>query len=124
MLCREQFLMNGLPGEYSSSGFFLLFCFGSVQLCSVSFGLFQFLSDRLTLNQNEQLFMRRIRLSDFMPLYNAISGKKSKLPVRILRRFKQEFYAAFRDGKMNVSELARVCGISRPTAYKYLKMMG
>lgn len=33
-------------------------------------------------------------------------------------------YAAFRDGKMNVSELARVCGISRPTAYKYLKLVG
>ena len=32
-------------------------------------------------------------------------------------------YAAFRDGKMNVSELARVCGISRPTVYKYLKLV-
>jgi len=25
---------------------------------------------------------------------------------------------------MNVSELARVCGLSRPTVYKYMKMMG
>ena len=32
-------------------------------------------------------------------------------------------YAAFRDGKMNVSELARVCGISSPTVYKYLKII-
>ena len=32
-------------------------------------------------------------------------------------------YPALVDGKMNVSELARVCGISRPTAYKYLKMV-
>ena len=32
-------------------------------------------------------------------------------------------YAAFMDGKMNVSELARVCGLSRPTVYKYLKML-
>ena len=32
-------------------------------------------------------------------------------------------YAAFLDGKMNVSELARVCGISRPTVYKYLKLI-
>ena len=32
-------------------------------------------------------------------------------------------FAAFRDGKMNVSELARVCGISRPTVYKYLKLI-
>ena len=33
-------------------------------------------------------------------------------------------YPAFMAGKMNVSELARGCGLSRPTVYKYLKMMG
>ena len=33
-------------------------------------------------------------------------------------------YANFMEGKMNVSELARVCGLSRPTVYKYLKMIG
>ena len=32
-------------------------------------------------------------------------------------------YAAFVAGKMNVSELARVCGISRPTVYKYIKLI-
>ena len=32
-------------------------------------------------------------------------------------------YPAFVDGKMNVSELARVCGVSRPTVYKYLKLI-
>ena len=32
-------------------------------------------------------------------------------------------YAAFVAGTMNVSELARVCGLSRPTVYKYLKMI-
>ena len=32
-------------------------------------------------------------------------------------------YPAFVDGKMNVSELARVCGLSRPTVYKYLKLI-
>ena len=26
--------------------------------------------------------------------------------------------------QMNVSELARICGLSRPTVYKYLKMVG
>lgn len=26
-------------------------------------------------------------------------------------------------GKMNVSELARVCGLSRPTVYKYLALL-
>ena len=25
---------------------------------------------------------------------------------------------------MNVSEFVRVCGLSRPTVYKYMKMMG
>ena len=33
-------------------------------------------------------------------------------------------YTIFMEGKMNVSELARICGLSRPTVYKYLKMMG
>ena len=33
-------------------------------------------------------------------------------------------YPAFMQGQMNVSDLARVCGLSRPTVYKYLKMMG
>ena len=33
-------------------------------------------------------------------------------------------YPAFMAGKMNVSELARVCGVSRPTIYKYIKIAG
>ena len=32
-------------------------------------------------------------------------------------------YPTYMAGKMNVSELARVCGLSRPTVYKYLKMI-
>lgn len=32
-------------------------------------------------------------------------------------------YPAYKMGKMNVSELARVCGLSRPTVYKYLRMV-
>ena len=32
-------------------------------------------------------------------------------------------YPAFASGQMNVSELARICGLSRPTVYKYLKML-
>ena len=31
-------------------------------------------------------------------------------------------YPAYAEGKMNVSELARVCGVSRPTVYKYLRI--
>ena len=43
---------------------------------------------------------------------------KEDIPTIFLKH-----YTAFMDGKMNVSELARVCGLSRPTVYKYLKMM-
>ena len=42
--------------------------------------------------KGKPLAMRRIVLSDFMTLYNALESVKSKLPVRILRRFKQELY--------------------------------
>lgn len=41
---------------------------------------------------DKPLTMRKVMLSDFMLLYNALEGKKAKLPVRILRRFKQELY--------------------------------
>ena len=33
-------------------------------------------------------------------------------------------YPAFAAKRMNVSELARVCGLSRPTVYKYLRLIG
>lgn len=32
-------------------------------------------------------------------------------------------YPAYASGNMNVSELARVCSLSRPTVYKYVKMV-
>ena len=38
------------------------------------------------------LIMHKIVLDDFMLLYNALGNKKAKLPVKILRRFKQELY--------------------------------
>lgn len=40
-----------------------------------------------------QLKLLKITLSDFSILYNALAGKKSKLPVRLLRRFKEELYS-------------------------------
>ena len=33
-------------------------------------------------------------------------------------------YPAYVERMINVSEFARLCGLSRPTVYKYLKMMG
>ena len=44
---------------------------------------------------------------------------KDDIPANFMRH-----YPALMAGQMNVSELARVCGLSRPTVYKYLKMMG
>ena len=44
---------------------------------------------------------------------------KDDIPAIFLRH-----YPSLMNGKMNVSELARVCGLSRPTVYKYLSMMG
>ena len=32
-------------------------------------------------------------------------------------------YPAYAAGQLNVSELARVCGLSRPTVYKYLRLL-
>ena len=33
-------------------------------------------------------------------------------------------FPAYMTGNMNVSELARICGLSRPTVYKYIKLLG
>ena len=43
---------------------------------------------------------------------------KEDIPANFLRH-----YLAFVAGKLNISELARVCGMSRPTVYKYLKLL-
>ena len=34
-----------------------------------------------------------------------------------------KYYPSYADGSMTVTELARICGLSRPTAYKYIKLM-
>ncbi|MDF2885787.1 MAG: hypothetical protein K0R23_172 [Lacrimispora sp.] len=38
------------------------------------------------------LYMTKIRCSDFSLIYDAISKKKSEIPVKLLRKFKQELY--------------------------------
>ena len=43
---------------------------------------------------------------------------KEDIPASFMKH-----YPSLLDGKMNVSELARVCGLSRPTVYKYVKMV-
>lgn len=42
--------------------------------------------------ERKPLVMKKIVLSDFMLLYSALGKKKTKLPVKILRRFKEELY--------------------------------
>lgn len=42
--------------------------------------------------EEKPLTMKKIVLEDFMLLYKALENKRAKLPVRILRRFKQEIY--------------------------------
>ena len=44
---------------------------------------------------------------------------KDDIPANFMRH-----YPSLMAGRMNVSELARVCGLSRPTVYKYLKIIG
>ena len=43
---------------------------------------------------------------------------KEDIPAAFLKH-----YPSLMSGQMNVSELARICGLSRPTVYKYLKLM-
>lgn len=43
---------------------------------------------------------------------------KSDIPAVFLK-----YYPTYKDGIMNASELARICGLSRPTIYKYLRLM-
>lgn len=53
-------------------------------------------------------------------------GKKVGRPKLTKEDIPQAFYRhypAYAAGKMKLTELARVCDLSRPTVYKYIKMM-
>ena len=43
---------------------------------------------------------------------------KADLPAVFVK-----YYPSYVNGAMTLTELARICGLSRPTAYKYIKMM-
>ncbi len=43
--------------------------------------------------EDKPMEMTKIKTSDFLAIYNELEKKKSKLPVRLLRRFKQEIYS-------------------------------
>ena len=72
-----------------------------------------------------ELAMIRARVKSGMENAKA-KGKRIGRPATTKEDIPAVFfkhYAIFMEGKMNVSELARICGLSRPTVYKYLKMM-
>ncbi len=72
-----------------------------------------------------ELAMIRARVKSGMQNAKA-KGKKIGRPQTTKDDIPAVFYKhypAFLAGKMNVSELARICGLSRPTVYKYLKMV-
>ena len=43
---------------------------------------------------------------------------KEDIPAIFLK-----YYPSYQNGTMNISELARICGLSRPSVYKYIKLM-
>ena len=72
-----------------------------------------------------ELAMIRARVKSGMENAKA-KGKRIGRPTTTKEDIPAVFfkhYAIFMEGKMNVSELARICGLSRPTVYKYLKLM-
>lgn len=75
-----------------------------------------------------QLELAMIRARVRSGLENAkAKGKKIGRPALTMDRLPPAFlrhYPAYRQGRLNLTELARVCGISRTTAYKYLGMVG
>jgi len=72
-----------------------------------------------------ELAMIRARVKSGMENARA-KGKKLGRPQTTKEDIPTVFfkhYPTFVAGKMNVSELARVCGLCRPTVYKYLRMI-
>ena len=74
-----------------------------------------------------QLGMSRIQMRVRSGMTNArAKGKRigrpqvtvEDLPCAFLRH-----YPAYRKGALNVSELTRVCGVSRTTVYKYIGLL-
>ena len=74
-----------------------------------------------------QLELSMIRMRVRSGMANArVKGKQigrpqvtvDSIPAIFLRH-----YPAYRNGALNVSELARVCGVSRTTVYKYIGLL-
>ena len=72
-----------------------------------------------------ELQMIRARVKSGMANAKARGAKvgRPKLTKEDIPVLFYKHYPAYAAGKMNITELARVCDLSRPTVYKYLKMM-
>ena len=74
-----------------------------------------------------ELELSMIRARVRFGMQNAKSkGKKIGRPHMTKENIPAIFYRhypALRAGTMNISELARICGLSRPTVYKYLRII-
>ena len=73
-----------------------------------------------------ELQMIRARVKSGMANAKARGAKvgRPKLTKEDIPALFYKHYPAYAAGKMNITELARVCDLSRPTVYKYLKMIG
>jgi len=72
-----------------------------------------------------ELSMIRARVKSGMQNAKAKGKKLGRKPTTkdYIPAIFYKHYPALMAGTMNVSELARVCGLSRPTVYKYLRMI-
>ena len=73
-----------------------------------------------------ELQMIRARVKSGMANAKARGAKvgRPKLTNEDIPVLFYKHYPAYAAGKMNITELARVCDLSRPTVYKYIKMVG
>ena len=83
---------------------------------------------------DKQLTMKKITLSDFMPFFKALENKQSKIPAKLLRKFKQDFYnytitsnptgslrvAHIEDSRVNDEDLVLAIGTSADLGVKGL----
>ena len=71
-----------------------------------------------------ELQMIRARVKSGMANAKARGAKvgRPKLTKEDIPQAFYRHYPAYAAGKMNLTELARVCDLSRPTVYKYIKM--
>lgn len=72
-----------------------------------------------------ELQMIRARVKSGMANAKARGAKvgRPKLTKEDIPALFYKHYPAYAAGKMNITELARVCDLSRPTVYKYLKLV-